>query len=170
MLKQTLWVQMKTANINGKPFEITIYWNPEVTDDIELILPYAAYDVIKNSWVIAPPKLPKDPRSMYPSEWFDVADRDSESANMLTSQPENIAIAQARTLYDVIHAGRREAFNPGGKGYYDFHNFRWQAAKDAGTIDTLKGILANETHSDIKNAHEALQEALTYRMGTRYGR
>jgi hypothetical protein len=76
----------------------------------------------------------------------------------------------ARALLDSIHTGRREAFGPQGNGYSDWHNFRWQAAKRAGTVQALHAIVqaghqareAEETAlygGPIAGASEALTRA-----------
>jgi hypothetical protein len=192
-LKETLWPKMSQAVFDGKTFEVTFFWDYYVSDDINTIHPYAAYDLLKDQWVVRPPSLPVDPESLYPKEWFDSVKEDEFSAarilsvhsdasrelaayvpgsgNYINAQSRvNLMNAQAKSLYDDIHIGRRQAFTGHGKGYSDYNNFRWQAAKRAGIISNLLDVIHAVPKSDIKSADESLQEAMFHRMGTRYGR
>ena len=49
---------------------------------------------------------------------------------------------QTRSRYnlDEIHGNRGQAFSTTGQGYDDFNNYRWQAAKREGTIESLRRI------------------------------
>lgn len=192
-LHDTLWVNMSKAQLDGKIFEVTFFWNYEVEDDIMAINPYAAYDLMEDKWIVHPPLLPADPKTLYPEEWFKTAGNDTTATRRIQAEYESISSqtginaesrrklleAQAKSLYNDMHAGRREAFSGQGKGYYDWHNFRWQAAKDSGALETLKDIIGisirNQQHTntelyggEIKSADEALSEAMNLRMGTRY--
>jgi hypothetical protein len=77
---------------------------------------------------------------------------------------------QAQILWEDIHGGRHQAFQPGGHGYGDFHNFRWQRAKETGVVNSLRAIVgvrksANEARDTeiyggpISGADEALTRA-----------
>lgn len=182
-------------DINGSIYHVTFFWNSLVGSDIDYIKPYAAYDVMADQWVVEPPVLPEDPRSLYPYSWdLSVQSDDIASQQLLQSHIElsrmeqaggpaaasaramHYAVdQQAASLYNDIHLGRANAFLTGGHGYTDWHNFRWQSAKDTGTIDRLKTIMdchkEQTAASDIqlyggpvKSADEALQEALTWRL------
>lgn len=144
----------QTENWNG--FELTFYVNPSATD-IRAIKPYAAYDLKYNEWTVTP-----DPQQSAPSnpEWDAVAENDRATAetaatrftaavqDMGMSTNEAVrrnaetrmtaAMQQANALYNDIHSNRSLAFSPEGQGYADFHNYRWQAGKRAGTIDQLR--------------------------------
>jgi hypothetical protein len=149
-----------TANWNG--FEVTFYVNPGATD-IRAIHPYAAYNISHDTWTVHPPKLPQEPRTLYPQIYWDAADSDKKQVSELLSHYEHlrdqlarespgsprwtnaissqrVLLEQASHLFDAIHLGRRNAFGPGGSGYGDFYNFRWQAAKASGVVDTLRTL------------------------------
>jgi hypothetical protein len=51
-----------------------------------------------------------------------------------------MAMEQAVNMYEDIHMGRRLAFSTDGLGYADYHNYRWQAAKRDGIIQSLQPI------------------------------
>jgi hypothetical protein len=144
----------ETENWNG--FELTFYVNPAATD-IRSIKPYAAYDLKYNEWTVTP-----DPQQAAPSnpEWDSVAESDkntaSTAATRFTAAVQDMGLAtseavrrnaevrmtaamqQANALYNDIHSNRSLAFSPEGAGYADFHNYRWQAGKRAGTIEQLR--------------------------------
>lgn len=147
------------------PYEVTFFWNPDIIGgDITKIHPYAAYDLIGNKWAVEPIKLPdQDLSTLYPAEWWEHARQDADYTarlvkrhNALRRELEaspvgspgyhnagsqlNLVSSQAQTLYDAIHGGRQLAFRQGGEGYGDWHNFRWQAAKQLGTAKGLEQI------------------------------
>lgn len=190
-----LWPQ--TAHWNG--FEVTFYVNDGATD-IRSINPYAAYDITHNRWTVKPPQLPQNPRSLYPSEYWKAVDAEQAQAKSLvgrysTLQQQRASLPvgspgwtnsvaamrlvtdQAKALFDSIHLGRKNAFGPGGSGYGDYYNFRWQAHKEAGTVEALRSLsgLSDDAHKHadldlygepIKSATEALtQAALWNRRG-----
>ncbi|GAA2321843.1 hypothetical protein GCM10010149_88660 [Nonomuraea roseoviolacea subsp. roseoviolacea] len=130
-------------------------------------------------WTIRPPELPADPRTLYPKDWWDAADREAEQARKIiarynqareraasyttASSPGRVnavtemrlAASQASALFDEIHLGRRSAFAPGGQGYGDFANFRWQASKQSGIGPALAEI-ANTVRGAVAEASTAL--------------
>lgn len=146
----------QTANWNG--YELTFYVNPGATD-IRSINPYAAYDLKYDEWTVVP-----DPNQAAPSNpaWDRVAEADAESTRQIATRfnqalqdlktshggaaqrnAENrmtIAGAQGNALFNEIHTNRSLAFSSEGQGYGDFNNYRWQAGKRSGTIETLRGI------------------------------
>ena len=158
-------LQHKTANWNG--YELTFYVNPGATD-IRSIRPYAAYDLTYNEWTVSP-----DPHAHAPQnpQWEGVAKSDkgmAASASMRFNQAlqdvqtshsdatrrnaerrMQAAAEQAIALFDEIHQNRTQAFSSTGEGYTDFHNYRWQAGKQEGTIQMLRGI-----KDYVKNARE----------------
>jgi len=149
----------------GHAYEVTFFWNPDIQHgDIGLIHPYAAYDVISDRFAVPPVELPPDPASLYPQAWAERAQQDTETAARLTRRHNALrreleaspvgspgyhnsgsqlalVAAQAQTFYDDIHLGRMLAFKPGGEGYGDWHNYRWQAAKGSGAAKALEGII-----------------------------
>jgi hypothetical protein len=163
-LKAEVWPKTAATKFGGKSYEVTYFLNPGTEDNITTRLhPYAAYNLTTNEWTVRPPKLPSDPVSLYPSEWFTAAYGDTRAAQTLSSRyaehlaalngstpgsPSwhtagamlNLVTAQAAALFEDIHGGRREAFSGQGNGYGDFHNFRWQVAKQSGAVQSLHAI------------------------------
>ena len=160
----------KTANWNG--YELTFYVNPGASD-IRSIKPYAAYDLKYDEWTVYPNPQPRPPHA---PEWEAVVNADADkvrtihdrfNANLtamqvVTSGParRNIEATltalgqQANALFDEIHNNRSIAFSPEGKGYGDFHNFRWQAGKAVGTIQSLRTIREHTKSLGKANAQE----------------
>lgn len=202
-LRTFLWPKMANATFNGKEFNVTYFWNSGVESDITVIHPYAAYNIVDNTWIQQPPQIPPDPRTLYPEAWFNTALNDELASQRIanaylvqsqalkayspgspgavtTQSTLNLLAAQAQTLFDDIHQGRRQAFAEGGKGYYDWNNFRWQQAKESNTLDRLTSVRKShqeyKTAQDeklygtkIKSAQEALEEAMNFTFGTPYG-
>ena len=149
-------LDMQTSNWNG--YELTFYVNPSATD-IRTIRPYAAYDLNYDEWTVTPNPQMQPP---YNPEWEKVVAEDSNKTKQIQTRvtaamneikmsgnpamkrnAELKAIAagqQGVALFNEIHSNRSQAFSPSGKGYHDFNNYRWQAGKREGTIQTLKGI------------------------------
>lgn len=162
-LKAELWPTTADLPFGGHNYEVTYFYNAGTGTDITRIHPYAAYDVMRNRWVVRPPELPPDPAQLYPKDWFDRAHQDAGNAAQMTDRYRrhlreldsaspgtpghvnagaalNLVTAQARAMLDDIHHGRRIAFQGGGEGYMDQHNFRWQMGKESGTIKALAEI------------------------------
>ena len=162
-LKQHVWPRTSHTRFRDRTYEVTFFWNPGTDNTIENIKPYAAYDLRRDTWVVPPPVLPHDPRSLYPAEWFEAAGRDVDAAGTIISRHDNAASKLASTspespdgrnagaelvraraaavaLFDDIHVGRRQAFAEQGHGYADWHNFRWQHAKATGVVSALRKL------------------------------
>lgn len=186
-MKTNLWPTTAQTNINGQVYEVTYYINPGA-EDIRNIHPYAAYDLRKNTWTVTPPKLPDNPNMLYPKTFWRAFEGEKSTAKMLIDRYNTLkddpsvnasaqlhtTIEQARSLFDDIHLGRRQAFGPGGTGYGDYYNFRWQAHKRAGTVQALHSLATidaearqNEHRSlygaPIASASEALTQASLWR-------
>lgn len=135
-------------------YEMTFFSNPGSTD-IRDIKPYAAYDVVSGTWDVPP-----DAHPFVPSYNAD-ADADRQRAltviDRYTAAQSALAntnlhpvartahrralqesLQQASALFDEIHLGRHSAFGPGGKGYGDPANVRWQSGKASGVVPALK--------------------------------
>lgn len=153
-----------TKNWNG--FELTYYVNPQT--NIEDIHPYAAYDLISNSWTVKPDPRPAIP---YSRTWDQRVQKDLDTAKELVSRYSQaladvrasatneayrvnaekrlqLAVEQAVAFYDDIHEGRKIAFSQIGSGYADFNNYRWQAGKSSGVVHALKAIKDYKDLSD----------------------
>ena len=171
-LKEELWTKTAATNFHGKTYEVTFYVNPR-SADIRDINPYAAYNLTDDSWTVRPPDRAATSHTDVPTAYWDhVKDEQNyarsivERHNILTAQAKRqplnspawlntmkqveIAVAQAGALFSDIHLGRRQAFSPGGSGYGDFYNFRWQAHKQAGTVQALHALTEAQG-----TAHEA---------------
>ena len=173
-------LQPRTADWNG--YELTFYVNPGATD-IRAIKPYAAYSLKYDDWTV-----PADPTAHAPQnpEWDRAADRDASAANLAYTRFEaahmdlqdargeaqrrnaetrlQAAMSQGLTLFDDIHLGRRAAFKPDGEGYADYANYRWQAAKRLGTIDSLRALRDYAaTLPELPDANTLIRRAALYR-------
>lgn len=197
-LRGQLWPQTRDMPLGQHNFEVTYFYNSGTGTDITRIHPYAAYDVMKGLWVVRPPKLPHDPAQLYPRHWFDRANEDFEHAEgMLKRYREqmralqaaapgtpghvnagsalNLVTAQAQALFNDIHHGRRIAFQGGGTGYGDWHNFRWQMAKESGTVKSLSEISGirsraqEQAETDLYGGPLASADELVRRAAQRYG-
>lgn len=145
-----------TAHWNG--YELTFFVNQN-SADIRTINPYAAYNLSADEWTILPDPHPAPPTNQY---WKHLVEEDSARAQTIAasynkaveevgrslspgqrlnaSTTLRVSAQQAADLFDVIHEGRHAAFAPGGKGYGDFANYRWQAGKASGAVQALKKI------------------------------
>lgn len=166
--KVNLWPHPNPVQFGQRKYEVTFFINPAVENDITHIHPYAAYDVMTDTWTVRPPELPADPGSMYPKQWFDWADLDRQASDALRRRYDastadleaspagspgyhnagaqrHLTAAQAQALFGDIHVGRTEAFEgAGGKGYGDWNNFRWQQAKATGVLDNLHEMMTGQ--------------------------
>ncbi|WP_157407285.1 hypothetical protein [Actinomadura atramentaria] len=163
-LKAEVWPYTADQRFGERHYEVTYFVNP-TGSDIRDINAYAAYNLTSDSWTITPPALPSNPRSMYPAEWANQILREAETARELIDRyrasarevnalPERspgwvnassrlrVVVAQAQAMFDDVHGGRRAAFAQGGKGYFDWANYRWQAHKESGVVSALRELAA----------------------------
>jgi hypothetical protein len=183
-------LQPKTENWNG--YELTFYVNPGATD-IRSINPYAAYSLKYDEWTVPP-----DPSQRPPSkpEWDTVADADARMTDTIHTRytqaisdmklardigslrnaevRKDAAAQQGVAMWDEIHHNRRLAFSMEGAGYYDFHNYRWQAAKRSGAHAILRSIKNNVQaeegkqnvyNTELPDVNTLIRRAATYRIG-----
>jgi hypothetical protein len=86
----------------------------------------------------------------------------------------SMALSQAVNMYEDIHMGRKLAFSSEGEGYSDYHNYRWQAGKRDGTIQSLKTLRDYAIDSqnaealskygvELPNTETLIRRAATYR-------
>lgn len=198
VLRQKLWPATAHQVFGQQTYEVTFFWSAETGKDITRIHPYAAYDLKSDVWVVPPPTLPSDPHAIYPGDWYAAAGQDVDAAETIASrhgslldqlsstalgspQARNIMVqlqnvrGSARSLFDDIHLGRREAFGEQGHGYGDWHNFRWQHAKASGVVGALSAIKAAEdadtlaTKEFINRSIDGPETILTRDM-LRYGK
>jgi hypothetical protein len=207
--KTDLWPQTAhtkfSSTIQGdlkQEYEVTFYVNPHSTD-IRDIRPYAAFDLSSNSWTVHPVHVPDDPEHGYDTQWWDAVEDERKVADTLVARYNGLAAqakaspygspgwhntmrqiemttAQAQTLFDSIHLGRKNAFGPQGTGYGDFYNFRWQAHKRFGTVQALHalGLAQQKAREDsyadlygeqIEPAAVALRRAALWNRGGNVG-
>jgi hypothetical protein len=163
-LKTALWPTTAFTDINGQYYEVTFFLNDNVEADKNSIVhihPYAAYNITTDEWTTKPLKLPKNPASVYPEEFERQSASNKEATEALVmrykaigneSGPEavnnkvhkELIKAQAKTLFDSIHLGRKIAFSEHGEGYGDFYNYQWQKAKADGIVNALNEIINGE--------------------------
>jgi hypothetical protein len=162
-----------TENFLGL-FELTFYVN--VRSDIRSIKPYAAYSLTNDDWTVqpelkAPPvnkawdsKIAKDTSitkeivQRYNKSLNDINAASNVTARRNAEAALKFAIEQGAALFEDIHSGRRSAFSPSGQGYSDIANYRWQAGKQAGTVQALKKL------KDINTKGRKTFEEATYGM------
>lgn len=174
MLNEGFYDSLMPKTKNWEGYELTYYVNPQ--SDIKDINPYAAYDLISDSWTVFPDKSPELP---YSRSWEQRAKKDYDTALELVSRytqalsdvrssASNPAyrinaekklqtvVDQAVAFYEDIHAGRKVAFSKIGGGYSDFNNYRWQAGKRSGAVHALKAI------KEYKDLNEEEKQLDTY--------
>lgn len=169
-----LWPSTATTRINNSIYELTFYVNPGATD-IRDINPYAAYDVSHDSWTVHPVEVPVG----FSPEFFRADERavvqqDAHRAGAITAKfnqvqqrlaasaegtPQHVNITaelhqvvrDGAALFDEVHDGRHAAFSSGGKGYFDFANYRWQGGKASGAVNAMRKLkqLDQAAHRDL---------------------
>jgi len=155
-----------TSNWEG--YELTFYVNSQ--SNIVDINPYAAYDLINDTWTVEPSRSQNPP---YSKMWEQRTSKDEETAvglvkkysqaysefknslnNPITranaERKLRMAIDQSAAFYEELHTGRKTAFSKTGAGYADFNNYRWQAGKQSGIVQALK-LIKNYRDEAIKN-------------------
>lgn len=174
MLNEGFYESLMPKTKSWEGYELTYYVNPQ--SDIRDINPYAAYDLMSDSWTVFPDKSPELP---YSRSWEQRAKKDYDTAIELVSRytqalsevrsnASNTAyrinaekrlqtiVDQAVAFYEDIHAGRKVAFSKIGGGYSDFNNYRWQAGKRSGAVHALKAI------KEYKDLNEEEKQLDTY--------
>lgn len=174
MLNESFYESLMPKTKSWEGYELTYYVNPQ--SDIRDINPYAAYDLMSDSWTVFPDKSPELP---YSRSWEQRAKKDYDTAIELVSRytqalsevrsnASNTAyrinaekrlqtiVDQAVAFYEDIHAGRKVAFSKIGAGYSDFNNYRWQAGKRSGAVHALKAI------KEYKDLNEEEKQLDTY--------
>jgi len=155
-------------------YELTFYVN--IASDIRSIKPYSAYSLTTDDWTVSPEvkapahnKLWDQRVSRDTSMVTDILSRYSAALNAISqSTTDNarrnaeatlkLAVEQGSALFDEIHKGRTTAFSQYGGGYSDIGNYRWQAGKQAGTVQALRKL------KDISVKGRKSFESQTYGM------
>lgn len=172
-------------------FELTFYVN--VKSNITEIKPYAAYSLVDDDWTVTPetvaPEVNPDWESAVVSDKtqaidiltryitakkrYESASNEAVKANARADMKS--AMVQGAMLYDVIHKQRSEAFGEFGSGYTDFNNYRWQAGKRTGVVQSLRHLreeldkeneeFAKSTYGvDLPDASVLVRRAATQRL------
>lgn len=163
-MKKYLWPVTAATGFAGTTYEVTYYWDPEVTTDIRTIRPYAAWNLDTSRWDVEPDP---QPAIRFPHEWHAAAGQDAARVAALyrewsqdlhdvlllpATAPAHVTAesalrrvtAELRAIWDLLHGGRRSAFTGDGGGWGDWHNFRWQSAKANGTIGLLREVIRDD--------------------------
>lgn len=91
--------------------------------DIRAIRPYAAYNVSDDVWAVKPLEVPSDwSAESLPESFWDVSEAEANLINVIAELPPVERQRVAEQVYDMIHEGRKAAFNKGGKSMFDFNN------------------------------------------------
>lgn len=160
----------RTASFMGT-FELTFYVNPAT--NILDINPYAAYNLIDQNWAVEPTKGQSAPvqakwESQAQNDYTNgviIVDRYAQALSEVRNATNpahrvnaerrlNMAIEQAADLFELIHHGRKAAFSQTGAGYGDWNNYRWQAGKRSGIIQTLRKIKDYRDQAQSENTAE----------------
>lgn len=174
-LRSKLWPRTAHTVFGGKTFELTYYVNQDASD-IRNIHPYAAYNLTTGSWTVRPSEHTAYEDDPGTPTWRSYAAADLEQARAIrnaiiearsrveytgSAQWVNVMSVLARNvaygiqLMNEIHGSRRMAFAPGGKGYWDFNNWRWQMAKKNGIVAVL-GALEHINQDAVETAERRL--------------
>lgn len=159
-LRTELWPRTAETTFGARTYEVTYYVN-EVATDIRTINPYAAYNLTVDAWTVRPSRETAYDHD-FPADWTTWGENDLKAAEEIRAEINrtlekmtremhgprllNLLTALSRAadtgtvLLQEIHGGRRAAFAPGGRGYLDYTNWRWQKAKQTGVVRVLKGI------------------------------
>lgn len=155
-------------------FELTFYVN--VITDIRTIKPYAAYSLTDDDWTVEPQqvslvtgrdweqRVTRDKNmaveilSRYSNALDSIGSATNESTRLNAEATLKLAVDQGAALFEDIHHGRGNAFSPGGQGYLDYANYRWQAGKASGVVQALKQL------KDISKKTRQEFESQTYGM------
>jgi len=76
-----------------------------------------------------------------------IANAPTDTARRNAEATLKLAVEQGVALFEEIHHGRGNAFSPSGLGYADPANYRWQAGKEAGTVQALTKLKTISTKS-----------------------
>lgn len=174
-MKAELWPLTATTHFGGSVYEVTFYVNPN-SADIRFIHPYAAYNVSDDVWTVHPPELGPDwnPETYFPSSYWEQINRESaQVTDLLKEYTNQLRLAKrgdaaSRTnaaaslqhivqtgaaMFHDIHESRKLAFDPTGRGYKDYYNFRWQAHKRNGVVPALHALA--ELHAEARSDHQS---------------
>lgn len=125
-LNKGLQTDLRPTTTDFLGFEATWFINGDAYD-IEVIHPYAAFDITADEWVVKPPVLPANwgPDSI-PEETWRRCEQAARSAQEVLSLPEPERTAAGVIYFDWVHEGRRAAYSASGGGWLDPGNVIYQ--------------------------------------------
>jgi hypothetical protein len=151
-------------------YELTFYVN--LNPDIAALKPYAAYSILDDDWLVTP----TDEPAPVNEEWDKAVESDTQKASEIIkrysiamSQVKSAAndalrlnaevalanaVHQGSALYKDIHESRSSAFSPQGMGFSDFANYRWQAGKRSGAVNSLRKLHSMAEEASAKFSTE----------------
>lgn len=102
------------------PFDQTWYCNPQGYDIVK-IKPYAAYDVVADSWAVRPPHLPDWSIDKFPEghALVEMGEAYEKLIAAIFDLPEPYRTQQGNALWTYLHSDRSRAFSPQGEGWFD---------------------------------------------------
>lgn len=154
VLNQYMRKNLAQDNWHGT-HEMTWYNNPE-SADIRKLNPYAAYSLTEDDWHVQPNV--QDPMTLDfnhsgdLTKAQDILNRYNKARTALErrdlrpelrrahAQALNNSLQQGHALFEDIHGSRKKAFLPGGLGYADPANVRWQTGKATGVVHAMRTL------------------------------
>lgn len=106
---------------------------------IEKIRPYAAWDVVTETWIVRPPDLPDWSMASFP-EGQGLADEVHGiilMAEGILKMPEPYRTQNGSALWEFVHRNRSDAFGPQGEGWWDARNAVEKALSQKGLMQEL---------------------------------
>lgn len=107
--------------------------------DIRMIRPYAAWDVVTETWIVRPPDLPDWSMASFP-EGQGLADEVHGiilMAEGILKMPEPYRTQNGSALWEFVHRNRSDAFGPQGEGWWDARNAVEKALDQKGLMQEL---------------------------------
>jgi hypothetical protein len=124
------------------PFDLTAYVNPRAWS-IEVLKPYAAYDLTDMRWAVKPPHLPGHSAADFDQGVLSEARAITSWARaILKIADPAVQHREALGLWDFIHRARDRAFSAEGDGWQDPGNLveKWLAYSKGGLLDKIREL------------------------------
>jgi GNAT superfamily N-acetyltransferase len=107
---------------SDETWHLTGYVNPE-SYDIRRIKPYAAYEILSNTWFVKPVEVPSDwGPDKFPESTWRIAEHYADEIDRISHLDPKSRQQYAQQLFDHIHTDRRRAFSDRGTGVFDVGN------------------------------------------------
>lgn len=143
MINQLFWSSYNDEDWHapfGGVWHATAYANPDIGRySIGKIKPYAAYDVIRNEWIVKPPHLEHWSIADFPEgpELLKEAEAYADLIESIDRMPEPYRSRQGKALWDHLHSERSRAFSDEGEGWLDSGNAIEKALNEWGIWNKL---------------------------------